>query len=276
MKTVIYIVGLSHSGSTLLDLLLGKRTGVISLGEVEHALNKKKKTKEGTEQKCGCGLSMFECPVWSPVLKCINNNNQKLSYEDKYKLLINSVEIKDQFALIDSSKETTRLVKVLNKMHKDGEIRLKCVFLIRDVRGWVSSIKKVCERVGISSHSYPYYILKWYKNNLRIKKLLINSDIDFIQISYEKICDNQQIATNEIFKFIEPIPNITNETDITRSHIAYGNRMKKDKILRSNIVYDDKWKKSIYLRIILFLLLPVFLWNKKNVYLKLNGGSKFF
>ena len=63
MIKYLYICSAGHSGSTLLDLLLGSHTRIESLGEVSHlpkniALN----------TKCSCGENVRECSVWKPIL----------------------------------------------------------------------------------------------------------------------------------------------------------------------------------------------------------------
>jgi hypothetical protein len=60
--TVIYICSAGHSGSTLLDLLLGSHSSIFSLGEISHlpkniALN----------TNCSCGVPVRDCPFWQSV-----------------------------------------------------------------------------------------------------------------------------------------------------------------------------------------------------------------
>jgi hypothetical protein len=60
---VVYIAGYGRSGSTLLDLLLGRLDGWFSMGEFRlfwHAL------RDGW--RCGCGKDVCDCHVWSDVL----------------------------------------------------------------------------------------------------------------------------------------------------------------------------------------------------------------
>jgi len=61
--TVVYIAGQGRSGSTLLDLMLGRLDGWFSMGEFRlfwHAVR--------DHYQCGCGEEVAECPVWSDVL----------------------------------------------------------------------------------------------------------------------------------------------------------------------------------------------------------------
>jgi hypothetical protein len=61
--TVAYIVGAGRSGSTLLDLLLGRLDGWFSTGELRHLWHAQ---RDG--YLCGCGAQVVDCPVWSDVL----------------------------------------------------------------------------------------------------------------------------------------------------------------------------------------------------------------
>src|SRR6185503_4540845 len=67
---VIYIAGTSHSGSTLLDLMLNAHPAIFASGELLK-LNRQLKIKDarkGTHAPCSCGApSLWECPFWSAV-----------------------------------------------------------------------------------------------------------------------------------------------------------------------------------------------------------------
>ncbi len=64
MVNCIYICSPGHSGSTLLDLLLGSHSRVESLGEISHL---SKNLALNTE--CTCGKPVRSCPVWQEVLR---------------------------------------------------------------------------------------------------------------------------------------------------------------------------------------------------------------
>jgi hypothetical protein len=61
--TVAYIAGAGRSGSTLLDLLLGRLDGWFSMGEFRHVWHAQ---RDG--YLCGCGERVVDCTVWSEVL----------------------------------------------------------------------------------------------------------------------------------------------------------------------------------------------------------------
>lgn len=59
----IYICSAGHSGSTLLDLLLGSHPRITSLGELSH-LSK----NVALDTPCSCGTPVRACPFWRAVL----------------------------------------------------------------------------------------------------------------------------------------------------------------------------------------------------------------
>ena len=62
---VLYIAGADRSGSTLLNVMLGQVSGLVSVGEArllwERGLLE--------DRRCGCGVNFHRCPFWSEVLK---------------------------------------------------------------------------------------------------------------------------------------------------------------------------------------------------------------
>lgn len=64
---LIYICSAGHSGSTLLDLLLGAHTRIESLGEISHL---PKNLSLNTD--CCCGVPIKQCGVWKSVIRSLN------------------------------------------------------------------------------------------------------------------------------------------------------------------------------------------------------------
>jgi hypothetical protein len=58
----IYIMGRGHSGSTILDIILGNSAAVESLGELVSGLG-----RYATGERCSCGCLMRECAFWTDV-----------------------------------------------------------------------------------------------------------------------------------------------------------------------------------------------------------------
>jgi hypothetical protein len=68
---VIYILGTSRSGSTILDAAIGTATSAISTGELGHIFwayeAVEGKSPSVTVPFCSCGLLVNQCPLWSAV-----------------------------------------------------------------------------------------------------------------------------------------------------------------------------------------------------------------
>lgn len=66
-KQLVYISGCGHSGSTLLDMMLGGNDCISSLGEV-HRLTMNACAKTDFElHRCTCGAKIQNCPFWQKV-----------------------------------------------------------------------------------------------------------------------------------------------------------------------------------------------------------------
>jgi hypothetical protein len=59
----VFILGLDHSRSTILDLALGEKLGALSLGEVRRTAFPRGGEVSG-RQDCSCGAAFANCPVW--------------------------------------------------------------------------------------------------------------------------------------------------------------------------------------------------------------------
>ncbi|MGH2791658.1 MAG: sulfotransferase [Actinomycetota bacterium] len=65
------MAGWGRSGSTIIDNILGEIDGFFSGGEIHYLWERG--LIEG--RKCGCGLSLSECPVWAHVLERLRISN---------------------------------------------------------------------------------------------------------------------------------------------------------------------------------------------------------
>ena len=114
-RAVIYIVGLSHSGSTVLDMLLTTGGKAVGLGQVWTVL---RETPERTAVRvCSCGKPAPDCPVWGPVVARLAADGAAIAPEDRYRLVLDSVakNYGAELAVIDSSKHASYLPVLADK-----------------------------------------------------------------------------------------------------------------------------------------------------------------
>ena len=64
---VLYVLGIYHSGTTLLSNVAGQLDGYFSAGELRSVWRK----SELPGARCGCGQALSGCEVWSPILRAV-------------------------------------------------------------------------------------------------------------------------------------------------------------------------------------------------------------
>ena len=127
------------------------------------------------------------------------------------------------------------------------DILYSLLFLVEPNKGVDSKLPKKLMDV----HEYRNY----FKEN----------NVDFIKISYEQLCFQPLFVLNKIFHYVNLSSNFYSLNSLPNTHIAHGNRMKKN--LNSKICYDNQWFNKYWLNTFLLIVLPfVFYWNKKHTY----------
>ena len=150
---ILYIASLPHSGSTLLDLLLGSHSAVQGLGEIQALKRYVAPGQDGTPRRrrqCTCGASsVWLCPFWSAVDATLRLSGieglQALSIaaEDKEtfqrdnRALFSAIaEVAQKRVLVESSKSLTRLRRLMGT----PSLTLLPVFLHRAPAGQIASM----------------------------------------------------------------------------------------------------------------------------------------
>jgi len=244
MKKILFIAGLEHSGSTLLDILLSSHPQAVGMGEIHPLIdkeNRKRILKNAHERLCSCGLPFLDCPIWSSYLNFVKKHDD-LSYGKKYLRLIDmAFENNQKDIFIDSSKNTVSFQK-LSKSIKSGDLlgfELFVIRIVKDVRAWVTSMKK---RYGIRGINLWKQFNLWHNMNMEMDKLIARSGFPNIRIGYEELC----FYTEYILKIIcgaAQIAYIDEMTDIKNAngHIVAGNPISHHKTKGRRIVYDNRW-----------------------------------
>lgn len=258
---IIYISGAGHSGSTMLDIVLGSREGSFSLGELYYLPDK----GIAGHQYCACGATVPECPFWKAVITTWDNN-RRLTLEDyiktqRYyhstknypvtafrfffpdrhftdyvydtKLLYGAIfEHSGASALVDSSKNPNRIL-ILRKLGYD----LKVVHLIRRFSGVLNSNKKSSKKdlqAGIEADRSPLStkvaLAQWvgynffaFFNTLGSKK---------IRIKYEQLISDLE---GEVGKIESPSgeykERLKKRGPFMGKHLAAGNKLRMQPML---------------------------------------------
>jgi hypothetical protein len=259
---IVYIAGLGHSGSTILDLALGCNEKIVGLGEVFSVLK-----SHGSELQshakyndifCSCGQMINDCDFWGNAKKKLMECPFSSSAYDKYKAIMECFEEKfgADMILLDSSKNPNNYLMELNKVAD-----LKIIYLVRDIRSWCYSRNS---RLG-SNHLRLAY--QWFKGNMKILHFIKKNNFEYKVFGYEEIAIYPSIMFKKICDFIgADYDDVMLVPDKSQSHVFYGNVAKGDKNKRKGIIYDARWMTSLPLVLYSTLFFPLMLFNKKMVY----------
>ena len=89
MKQLVYIASAAHSGSTVLNAILGTAPNVVSLGEVSSTFNR---LADGAAPRdCSCGSAVANCPVWGPVA-ARHPALGKMAISERYDVLVEALD----------------------------------------------------------------------------------------------------------------------------------------------------------------------------------------
>ncbi len=72
---VLYVMGIYHSGTTVLSNLVGQLDGFFAVGELRTLWPKLTRT----HYRCGCGELLLQCPVWSQILNSAFGEGEDLA-----------------------------------------------------------------------------------------------------------------------------------------------------------------------------------------------------
>jgi hypothetical protein len=257
---VIYIAGASHSGSTLLDMMLNAHPEIVSVGEVLK-LNRFKRSKSGTpkEPKCACGArGLLRCDFWARVNERIRDTHGKTFvdlYVNDYRqyagetdpnlILFKAIaEVAEKKFVVDSSKMPRRLRHLVDI----PALNVHPIHLIRDPRGQIAS---VIAKNGLLKSIFEHEVVQ--AQTRRILK-----SVPHVIVNYEVLVNYpedtlQRILTPLGLKFV---PQQLKWAQQERHSFA-GNHVRMQK--ESELVLDERWKHRLSPRQISLIDLGTFL-----------------
>ncbi|GAK60446.1 hypothetical protein U27_00343 [Candidatus Vecturithrix granuli] len=280
---LIYIVGGGHSGSTLLDMLIGTAPEVVNLGEVYFF---ESYNYPGSDPKlyvvyskmCACGEQFSDCSFWQAVNRKLPNRMHIIRYNTlaenvkitwnmasplptRYSFRVSTGDDATLFEaiesvlretgetplyLLDSSKDPRRLVRLTQLFGSD---KLVVIHLIRDGRGYVNSYANTQkERVcvwGQKPQNFLICAIKWILFNWMTRRYIKKHKLQSLHISYDLFCQNPAQYINILNERLSiHIPeNYLGALNSTRYHTIHGNLMKFKGI--TSITHDKSWRREL-------------------------------
>ena len=96
---LIYVASIGHSGSTLLESMLGAHSQIATCGEI-HILPHE--IAERSVMPCSCGKSIVDCQFWSQIQQKVNplqQNRPQVHFSENNIMPVKRLDSKDSMIL---------------------------------------------------------------------------------------------------------------------------------------------------------------------------------
>jgi hypothetical protein len=245
---VIYIAGTSHSGSTLLDLMLNAHPAIFAGGEVLK-LNRQLQAKDARRDiyaHCACGApSLWQCPFWSRVdertraasgkslvdLDMLDHGNLDARRAPNAIVLKAMAETSGKPFIVDSSK----LPKRLSYLMRLDDLDVYPVHLIREPKGQIHSVRR--KHGGLVKHIFRYELI-----HAQISGML--RSVPHSVVRYEDLVRDPKTALESV---LAPIGLDFDPRQLdwagAEKHEVAGNHMRFD--TSSALVLDTAWRDGL-------------------------------
>lgn len=283
---VLYIIGAGSSGSTLLGKLLGAHSKMINVGEISHI-----DRYRALDLTCGCGERLSQCSFWNQVFNSdalmspVKPNNTLYRFfvyrsdstcrDPRFFETLNRNTMlykhisrsSGKNIIVDSSKDILRLYYLF----RSGDINVIPIFLVRDGRAYINSLKK---RLGMSAVRSMF---RWIRLNLYsewfIKKLLGGKRLKnknvarhvsnrAIHVSYEELTQGPEEVLHDICEKVglEYEAGMADHSDQGQHTISGTKRASKI----GRISQDKTWETELsFTSKAIFLLMGGRYWNRR-------------
>jgi Sulfotransferase family len=240
---VIFIASLSHSGSTLLDLMLNAHPDVVSVGELKQLGRFAREEKANRRLHCTCGATtLWTCDFWSKVsarteagvgrsigkLNVEDYGDREHFAEDNVALFEAISAVSGKQYVVDSSKHVERLSLLL----KNPALTVVPIFLLRDPKGQICSSKK-------TSSSIIKLIGDYVRTNREIYDLVKHRPHSVVR--YEQLVRAPEQVLNGLMRDLglSYDPQQLEWASQVRHNVG-GNGMRRSR--SSELKLDEKWR----------------------------------
>jgi len=270
---VVFIVGYTRSGSTLLEQLLSMAPGTVAVGEMAYLWEQRVRNNS----YCGCGSKWTNCSFWKSILGDLPSpdfqkesspfgaffidlvRKGRSSDNQHYNHFLKQIEsiylaIHDQTGcsvIIDSSKKPFFGLAV----SRTQGVSVTFIHLVRDSRGCAFSWKKAKARVELGKDAFMPFMpqfpahrsaLAWVWNNLQAE--ILRRRCQNIVLRYEDLVDNPTSEVNKILNQVG-LPSISPDQNgvfcIPTSHGIWGNPDRWAGIDGIKVRKDERWTTEL-------------------------------
>lgn len=269
---LIYIMGRGHSGSTVLDGMIGNGKDIESVGELIAGIG-------CPERLCGCGSELQNCEFWKQV-RAEFEYRSKSKWGESVALIVNQAHIFRFFKTLISSKKsafTRKLVEINNilvqailhasqkqcvldssKEYTRGLFFIrffpsaKIVHLIRNPENILASdFHRINNGTGFKFLRHTYYgknwapvflmqsSINWVAGNFLAGIIKLIDPSRILLVRYEDMCTNPGIELSRIASFTGyDLKNLIDKVEkgetLELGHNIGGNQMR----MKKNFIFD--------------------------------------
>ncbi|SMX43511.1 sulfotransferase family protein [Maliponia aquimaris] len=231
---ILLVVGVQHSGTTILDAALGVSPQIVGVGEALRLTSGVKVGKlqgaKGRQRLCTCGAAAEACPLWSQLLDHLPEDGDVRRHFPRVDAAARALSPEARYVL-DSSPDGWRHLDAL----RDYDVRL--IQITRDVRSWVASRRKSEGDNLVSAH------LTWLRGVRTLDAAVSRSGLPRFRLGYEELAMRPRETLGKLCDWIGvPFdPAMLTPFGKTRSHIVTGNSAIRRPHLAASIRYDGSW-----------------------------------
>lgn len=297
MITIVYVMGYSRSGSTILDIVLQQHDDVIGVGAAGELFD-----WLAHDRKCGCSLPLSECKFWQSVAsRCPTTQPDQVSasarlqrsieslvcfpalvlgikreqvvkrYREQAEQLFGAISVvSGKKVIVDSSKTARLYTGRPLALFRHTRMAVKIIHLVRDGRGVVWSAMKSSGSPERRRHTefrpfnFAGTLVSWIlTNSLALLSARLLPDDAVLRVRYEDLCDETTGTLREIGEFIgldmcPVIEKLESGRALSVGHNVGGNRVRFTAGLRFRPDYE--WRDKLpntYKRLYNVLALPL-------------------
>jgi len=235
---LLYIGSSSHSGSTLLDLLLGSHPQIESVGEAKKIAPVAQRWRAGERPLCTCRKPIGECNFWGDVLPAEPQRlkTEALANADFFRRVLLA---RGRQIALDSSKSPGRA----RMLAHSGLFDLTFIHLVRDSRAVAYSHRRKHPAGGRAA--WVASACRWQQLNLRARRLFRRREgVVYYRVRYEDLAADPQPVLQDILSRagLDWHESLLRYREHTHHNIE-GNRMRLG--IGSEIRIDDEYLRRL-------------------------------
>ncbi len=236
--TILSILGLEHSGTTLLVRILHSHPDAVSIGGMKNLAD-----FATGRRACSCGASYGDCPVWLGVESELQKRGRQLSQLSDAIKTGDAATIGDFFASVAASShrplliESSRQPSYLDLLPGAPDFRATAIHIFKHpgAQAW-------------SAHRAGRSVLREMRHYRRRSHAILRRLSDHpaaLHIGHDDFCADPDIHLRRILALagFQPDPQQLETWGEKEMHIIGGNRMKRDR--SSAIKTDAAWRQSL-------------------------------